>query len=558
MRFRRIAATLLVSGLGSLALLAAVPTLESLFPAGGRQGTTFTVTVAGKTDPWPASAWTDAPGVQFTASTNKGAFSVTISKDTPPGLYLVRVHNKDGASAPRWFEVGNLPEIEEKDGNESPAKAQKLESLPVTVNGRLRRSGDIGHFAVTLKKDQWIVAALDSYVLGSPIDPLLHLFDDQNVRVATAHDRGNLDPLLAWRATKDGNYTLQVAGFAHPPAADVRFAGSANTVFRLHISNGPVTQTAYPLAVRRDEDVSLQLLGWNQKDATAIFKPQQIPKDADSIMWLPPNALQPQRILVSTLPDILEAEPNSLTNAAQPITLPCVVHGRIDPSGDEDRFQFVAKKGEKWEFRVQSASLGIPVDAVLRLEDVAGKQLTRADDEGTGSDPRLTWTAPADGTNQIVVADLLKQSGFDHLYRLEIAAPTPDFSATLDAATFSLEAGKTNEIKGKLTRVNGHKEPLIARIEGLSIGATAADIDLPAGNGDFKLTVIAKPDATPTGAPIQIVIVPKATSTNAPARKTARFALRGEDIRGTSLLDHSDHAWITVTAPTPPIAPAKK
>src|SRR4051794_33090916 len=51
---------------------AAAPSIEYLFPAGGHQGTTVTITVRGKPDakdakidPWPAKVWADSPGLEF-------------------------------------------------------------------------------------------------------------------------------------------------------------------------------------------------------------------------------------------------------------------------------------------------------------------------------------------------------------------------------------------------------------------------------------------------------------------------------------------------------------
>src|SRR5947208_548355 len=74
-------------------LHAETPSLDYLFPAGGRQGTTNTIAIGGKYDPWPAKVWIDCPGVQFDPQTNKGAFKVSIGTNAPEGPHLVRLFN---------------------------------------------------------------------------------------------------------------------------------------------------------------------------------------------------------------------------------------------------------------------------------------------------------------------------------------------------------------------------------------------------------------------------------------------------------------------------------
>src|SRR5438045_3804119 len=64
---------------------AAPPTLDYLFPPALKRGATAAITAGGKLDPWPPSAWTDCPGLTFTAETNSGKFSVQVAEDAPLG-----------------------------------------------------------------------------------------------------------------------------------------------------------------------------------------------------------------------------------------------------------------------------------------------------------------------------------------------------------------------------------------------------------------------------------------------------------------------------------------
>ena len=96
--------------------------------------------------------------MEFKAETNKNTFTVQISKDVAPGIHLVRAYTVDGASAPRWFVVGTQKEQSEKEPNDNARQAQVIESLPVTLNGQLEKSGDVDSFAIKLTAGQWLVA----------------------------------------------------------------------------------------------------------------------------------------------------------------------------------------------------------------------------------------------------------------------------------------------------------------------------------------------------------------------------------------------------------------
>src|SRR5439155_2670608 len=133
-----------------LPLSAEPPTLDYIFPAGGQQGTTNIVSVGGKFDPWPPKIWIDCPSVQFAAQRNKGAFKVSIATNAPVGPHLLRIFNSDGASVPKSFVIGDENEIAEVEPNDSWKQAQQITNLPVVVNGRLEKSGDVDSFAIRL------------------------------------------------------------------------------------------------------------------------------------------------------------------------------------------------------------------------------------------------------------------------------------------------------------------------------------------------------------------------------------------------------------------------
>lgn len=535
---------------------AAVPTLDHLFPAGGQCGTTFTVTAAGKFDPWPVKAWVDCAGVTFTAEKERGTFSVTLSTNAPIGPHLVRIFNPAGASDARTFVIGREAELTEKEPNDGPATAQLLDKLPLVINGRLEKSSDVDCFRVNVQAGQWLVASVQGYALGSPMDPTLELLDESGTRLAFSHDTHNLDPLIAWQAKKSGTCTLVLAAFTYPPAADVRFTGSAACIYRLTVTDGPFAQHAVPAGAQRGRKSALTFAGWNLAAAAPAELDLTAALRAEQMQLLAPGVGIPLTVPISDAPELVAREVSHTLDQSRTVPVPCAVTGCLEQPGAEDRFAFSAKKGERFEFRVQAAALRSLLLALLKVQDATGQTLASADDVAGEKNPQLAWTAPADGSFFVTVSDLAQQGSTENFYRLEIGPPVADFRATVDAQTFSLGTGKTNEIKLTVAFLNGFKTNLLVKVLGLPAGVTMPEVKLEKA-GDVKLLLVAAEDVEPASAPIQIqVSVPGA---NPPLARLATFNLKSGPIPGDLLVNQTKWFWLTLAEnPATPNKPAKK
>ena len=542
-----------------LNLRAAAPTVDYLFPAGGQAGTTIPVTVGGKLEPWPVKIWVDSPGLKFTAGKTNGSFNVQIAKDVAPGPHLVRFFNDDGASVLRTFVVGTIPEILEKEPNNHYKQAQIIEKLPVTINGRLEKNGDLDSFAVRVEAGKWLVAQVDGYGLGSPIDPYLHLLDADGGKLAFANDTATFDPLLAWKVEKSGIYILQLAAFEYPPVADVRFAGKESAVYRLTLTDGPYVEHTFPAGARRGAKTELHLLGWNLPDESSELDLTGISATQAMFQFMAPGAGKPLALPLSDLPELFEIEPNDNPAQPQAVSFPCVINGRIDPAGDVDRFAFTAKKDEQIEIGLRSAELGFLLDGLLEVEDKDGKQLNQNDDSTEGGfDPMLVVETPADGRYVVSVSDLKHQGGRDFIYRLEIKRAESGFRATVDSQSYVLETGKTVEVKVNVDRLNKDKEKLVARVLGLPEGISVKGGEVPGSGGEVKLTLSAPEKCERFSGSIRVII---AASEEKPERTVlAQFNLKDKEAPSDLLVNQTSDLWLTVKPPAPPEAkkPEKK
>jgi hypothetical protein len=437
---------------------AAEPTLSHIYPAAGQQGTTVSVSVVAKADPWPPEVWVDAPGITFKPSKTKNKFDVEIAKDAAPGPHLVRLYNKDGASIPRFFIVSTEPEILEKEPNDSFKSPQKIDALPATISGRLDKGGDVDSFGVTLKKGDTLTAWVEAYVLASTFDGMLRILDENGNELAFNHDGRTLDPYLTWAAPRDGTFVVQLMGFAYPATASVSLTGGEGCVYRLHLTTAP-----------------LPLIGFPKHD--------------------PAHGQE-----------IAEQKPNDSIEKAQVVPVPCSIAGCIEKAGDEDHYAFTVEKQKTYELKVISASAGAPLDAWLKIENKDGKQLARQDDSDNSRDPRITWTAPSAGTYYATIGDVTHHGGPSYLYHLEIAEAVPSVAGTVANHSFAVTAGKSSEIKATVKSDKAFKAKLQLVAKNLPEGVSAPEVDVPEKGGEVTLKLNADAAAAAANQPIEVCL----------------------------------------------------
>ena len=228
---------LLVLLLGTaLNVQSAAPTLDQLHPIGFGRGTTNVVKVVGKVDPWPPQIWGAGDGVEISALTNKNELEFIVAADAAPGARLIRLFNDEGASEPRPFVVGGGRELVEIEPNNHFNAAMAIPELPVAINGRLDKTGEVDSYSVRVPAGQRLVAAVDSHVLMSRLDAVLRLVTTNGQQLAWNHDFAIIDPRLEWQAEADTTVVVQVFGFAFPGSADIKLAGSDGAIYRLHLS----------------------------------------------------------------------------------------------------------------------------------------------------------------------------------------------------------------------------------------------------------------------------------------------------------------------------------
>jgi hypothetical protein len=458
-----------------------------------------------------------------------------IAPDAQPGLRYCRLATSQGATSALRFQIGDLPEIIEReiDGEPVPMTVQ----IPVTINGRIfpRENVDFWEFKAT--KGQTYSCAVWAARLGSPLDSYLELYDPRGHKLAENDDFFGADSCIRFTAPEDGSYQLRIR--------DVNFHGGQAYVYRLTITSEPQVDFTYPLGARKGSRVALRLHGANvPADPVELIVPADAPQDWMGSIPFRGKSIGPIQLDLDDLPEHLEAEPNDEPEAVKPVPVPAILNGRIDKPGDVDWWAFAMSKGQMLELELRAARLGSQLEGVLIVLDASGKEIATSETQA-GSDPTLRITAAADGVYRVRVSDRFrKRGGSGFGYRLRVAPPPPgDFRLLLSAGdSLTLNRGATAKLRVTADRRGGFSGPIELAFDTLPEGITVSGAAIPAGQTTADVTFKADGDA---GIQHKVVVVRGSARIG---ENTLTRAAVVPSPRGTAPLDS---ILVAVALPTP-------
>ena len=193
-----------------------MPFITSIFPLGGRVGEPHSIKMKGVN---LENAELQAP-----------------AKDADAGIQLIAATRQGVVSNRMPFALDTLPEIFEKEPNNTPAHAQKV-TLPVIINGRIDKEDDWDVYQFTGKAGDTIVAEVYARRLDSSVDSVLKLTDASGKLLAFNDDREDLgaginthhaDSYFMTKLPADGAYYVHIG--------DTARKGGEEYAYRLRIS----------------------------------------------------------------------------------------------------------------------------------------------------------------------------------------------------------------------------------------------------------------------------------------------------------------------------------
>jgi hypothetical protein len=491
------------------------PLVAHVFPAGAQRGKTIEATVSGTNLQGALGVHLSGQGVAANVlkveKPDTVRISVAVAADAPLGERDLRVWTPGGISNRYRFMVGDLPEVNEVEPNNSPAQAQRLPALPVLVNGQILEN-DRDDFRFAAKAGQTVVCALEGRTLLPYIpdavpgwlDACLTLLDADGRELSYVDDfHLGPDPVLIFTAPKDGEYVVEVR--------DVLFRGRPAFVYRLSIGALPYVTSLFPLGGQRGTTPRFELRGVNLP-ATSMELP--LGAEGPPLRFFGPLAggLASNRLplAVDDWAEIPAGGSNHAPAQAQRVGVPAAINGRIPLPGQSDYFIFAAQAAQTLAMEVQARRLGSPLDSMLYLYNAKAQELARNDDWQDPDpgmallvhhlDSRLVYTFPAAGDYVLRIKDVQRNAGEDYAYRLTIAPPRPDFALLVSPDNPRLGRGDTAVLTLKAIRKDGFGGEIRVAARDLPQGFTASEAIVPAGQDTARMTITA-----PGGGPAGIV-----------------------------------------------------
>jgi len=525
--------------------------LFTIFPPGGKIGTTIEVEVTGQ----------DLEGAQelhFSDSRIRAThldgskFKVNLPSDLDPEICDVRVAGRFGISNPRAFALDALPEKVAPSTNSSPETAFQVEINSI-LNGRAVAEA-FQFFKFALKKGQRVLIDCQTSQLDSRLNPSLVLLD------GTGHELSHKSAgdLLDVQAPCDGEYILKLH--------DTLFRGGPEYFYRLIVSTRPHVDFSLPTAVPTGAKTKLTLYGRNLPGGSAITNFAATALEQLEVEVTAPSLLQADNGLASSLQPAaarldgfayrlhssngfsnplfigfthasvtVEHEPNNKPQAAQRIHLPCSISGQFYPANDQDWYEFQARKGEVIWIEALSQRFGLPTSPFVVLQSVStnstgDEKLTDIreisesesfpDFKMPSLDPGWRFEVKDDGRYRLGVRDLFNSKADPRrVYALSLRNDESDFSLVIvpqpsapskkdskEAAIVApfLRKGETIPLKIVALR-HQFKEPIELAVLGLPECLTAAPARIDSSTNSTLLFLTASKDTAGWSGSVQIV-----------------------------------------------------
>ena len=185
----------------------------------------------------------------------KDQFQVTVAPGTPTGTYDVQAITNHGISSTRSFYVTGRPLVVEKQAPEGESTEVVQVRLNDVICGEIAAAGEVDEYRLAVEAGQQLVVECWTHRLDSSLRAILELVDERGQRVASSRGFFGVDPALAYRVPRSGEYRVRVH--------DLVYGGSSQHFYRLDIGNGPRVLFCRPAVLQPGKRTQVTLHGWN-------------------------------------------------------------------------------------------------------------------------------------------------------------------------------------------------------------------------------------------------------------------------------------------------------
>jgi hypothetical protein len=485
---------------------AATPSLTAVRPVGGQRGTELDVTFSGARLGDAVEIVYYQPGITTLSIKKVNNDAVTaklkIAPDCALGPHDLRVRTATGISELRTFSVGALKEVNEVEPNNDFAKPQPI-AMNVTVNG-VAENEDVDYFVVEAKKGERISAEVEGHRLGIfEFDPYVAILNAKRFELGASDDAA-----LVWRdgfasviAPEDGKYIIQVRESA--------YSGNGSCLYRVHVGNFPRATAVMPAGGKPGEKLAVRWIGDAAGETTETVT---LPASASGEFGLVRQdgkgiSPYPNSFRLTTLGNVMEAEPNDDQAHATAFQAPMALNGIISKPGDVDQFIFKADKGQVYDIHCYARRIRSPLDPVMYLGKKGGGAMLGADD-AIGPDAYFRFQAPETAEYVVWLIDQLGKGGPDYAYRIEVTPVAPALALSTAAEQIPLGTGVMSVAVPKGNRqailIYGSRADfggdLNVALGSLPAGVTIEAPVMAASQAVIPVLFSAKPDAPLSGS----------------------------------------------------------
>jgi hypothetical protein len=432
---------------------------------------------------------------------------LTVAADAAPGVREFRLASPLGVSSIGQLLIVDEPVVLESGVNNTREQANPV-PVPCVVCGRIEAPEDVDYFKLHAESGQVLTFEVQCARLQDKIhdlqkhaDPILTLYDAAGHELAANDDFYFADPLLSYTVRQAGDYYVQVR--------DSKYDGDPRWVYALLVTNRPYASHVYPMAGNPGQVLEVEPVGSARLGKARV--PLHVPPEPglhEVQLDLGGVRTNPTAFIVSTLPQVLEQEPNDTPEQATRVSIPCGINGRIGTRRDLDHFVFAAVKGKAIRFEVKARRFGTvlrsSLDSVLDVLGPRGAVLA-SNDDAFGKDAALVFTPPADGDHVLRIRDLNSKGGDTAVYYIEADWARPDFTLRCDPDKAMLGPGASAAWNVQVQRDNGFTGPVRVEVKGLPKGVTASPLTIPAEMTQGLLVLTAAADAPRDAVNVQLV-----------------------------------------------------
>lgn len=439
--------------------------------------------------------------------------TIVLDPEAAAGDRELRLMTAGGLSNPLCFQVGRLAEVREEEVAAPGQVGEVSVGLPVVLNGQIR-PGETDRYRLWARAGQQLVVRVQArrlipYLADAVpgwFQAVVALRDPEGREVVYADDyRFDPDPALCYQVAREGHYTLEIR--------DAIYRGREDFVYRVTVGEVPLVTSIFPLGGRAGTATRVALTGWNLPvhEATLDTAPEGERQRPIVGNW-EPRSYGTLSYVVDAWPETTEVEPNDAENAAQRVSPPLVINGRIGKPGDVDVYEFTGQTGEDLVAEVWARRLASPLDAALRLVTAGGDLVGANDDHDDPemallthqADPYLRIKLPADGVYRLYLYDTQRQGGGDFGYRLYLRPPRPDFALRVTPSSLSMPARRPATATIRALRRDGFDGEIEIALQEAPPGFTLNTARIPAGKDSVAVTLTPPRDAAPQIARVRL------------------------------------------------------